>query len=280
MDYTKQNRKEFRVKVLKDQLKTCLRQFHDKAQQWINTVKSITENSISAENQRIHPNQIMADLKQINYQRAYLEFKIQAAEKDRKLPLPMDLKQKMLKAELSVDFQKEFPQEYKIFTSQLKQKLSSKPYRPVQKIIKPKNAQKLKIPWRLEITDKIPSKKKPRKPSPAVSTIMRAIQSHERTFKDHRGYYQPPMFTKAKVEKMFSIYIPIKRFTKVKERLNSMAKRKKLGRAKSIKKARKGKLKIDIRQVTEFSFRTTIRRTRYLPRIKIFIYYFPNRTLS
>ena len=46
MDYTKQNRKEFRVKVLKDQLKTCLRQFHDKAQQWINTVKSITENSI------------------------------------------------------------------------------------------------------------------------------------------------------------------------------------------------------------------------------------------
>ena len=24
MDYTKQNRKEFRVKVLKDQLKTCL----------------------------------------------------------------------------------------------------------------------------------------------------------------------------------------------------------------------------------------------------------------
>ena len=278
MNYTKKNRKEFRVQVLKDQLRTCMKQFHDKAQQWIDTVKSISEHSISAENKRIHPNQIMADLKQINYQRAYLEFKIQAAEKDHKLPLPMDLKQKMLKAELSVDFQKEFPQEYKIFTSQLKQKLSSKPYRPVQKIIKPKNAQKLKIPWRLEITDKLPSKKKPKKPSPAVSTIMRAIQSHERSFKDHRGYYQPPMFTKAKVEKMFSIYIPPKRFIRVKERLNSIAKRKKLGRAKSIKKARKGKIKHVI-QVTEFSFRTTIRRTRHLPRIRRKIY-FPNRALS
>ena len=267
MNCTKKNRKEFRVKILKDQLKTCLTQFHEKAQEWLKTVKAITENSISAEIKRIHPNQIMADLKKINYQRAYLEFKIQAAEKDHKLPLPMDLKQKMLKAELSVDFQKEFPQEYQIFTSKLKHKLSSKPYRPVQKA-KPKNSQKLKIPWRLEITEVSP-KKKPRKPSPAVSTIMRAIQSHDRTFKDHRGYYQPPMFTKAKVEKMFSIYIPIKRFTKLKERLNSIAKRKKLGRAKSIKKARKGKkgknLAID---VPNLLFRITIRRTRYLPRLK------------
>ena len=243
MNVNRKNRKEFQLRILRDQLKTCRNQFHETAQKWLKEVKVQTDNNVSAETTAKHPNQLMNELKQINYQRAYIEFKIQMAEKNKKLPLPMELKQKMEKAELSVEFHKEFPTEYSEFTQQLKKKLTSKPYRPVQKVPRSKN--KLNIPWRLTISDQSNmAKKKPyKKLSPSVSTLIRAIHGHGKTFRDHQGYFQPPTFTKARVEKTFSIYIPNPKFQKLKKRLNSMEKRKKLGRAKAIKRWRKGKIK-------------------------------------
>ena len=262
MNVNKKNRKEFRIRILRDQLKTCWNQFHETAQKWLKEVKSQNNNSVSAETSSKHPNQLINDLKQINYQRAYIEFKIQMAEKDKKLPLPMELKQKMEKAELSVEFHKEFPTEYSEFIQQLKQKLTSKPYRPVQKAQKPKPS-KINIPWRLTITDNPDmAKKKPyKKLSPSVSTLIRAIHGHGKLFRDHHGYFQPPMFTKARVEKTFAIYIPNPKFQKLKKRLNSMEKRKKLGRAKAIKRWRKGNTNYkNISIYKTYAFRGTIRR--------------------
>ena len=161
-------------------------------------------------------------------------------KKDKKLPLPMELKQKMEKAELSVNFQNEFPAEYATFTAELKKKLTSKPYRPVQKAAKRKNPD-LNIPWNLTISEKETEKKR-KKLSPTIPTLIRAVHGHGNTFKDHNGYYQPPLFTKAKVEKTFAIYLPIQKFQQLKKRLNSQQKRKKLGRAKSIKQNRKGNM--------------------------------------
>lgn len=122
-------------------------------------------------------------------------------------------------------------------------KLKKKPYRPVMKMVKPKN-EKMDLSCKINLDDRKPSPKKQKKPSPSVNTIMRAINGHVKTFRDHNGYFQPPTFTKAKVEKTFSIYIPMKTFHKLKERLNSIEKRKKLGRAKFFKKLRKGKKRI------------------------------------
>ena len=243
MNDNRKNRKEFRIRILRDQLKTCLNQFHETAQKWLKEAKDQNNNNVSAETSSKHPNQLMNELKQINYQRAYIEFKIQMVEKDKKLPLPMELKQKMEKAELSVEFHKEFPTEYSGFTQQLKKKLTSNPYRPVQKVQKSKST-KLNIPWTMTISEQSDmGKKKPyKKLSPSVSTLIRAIHGHGKSFRDHHGFFQPPMFTKARVERTFAIYIPNPKFQKLKKRLNSMEKRKKLGRAKAIKRWRKGKI--------------------------------------
>ena len=240
MSFNMQKCKDFEIKILKDQLENCWNEFHHVAQKWLEGVKMITENKVSAETIKIHPNQIMVDLKKINYQRTYIEFKIQSLVKDKKLPIPADLKRRMKKAELSVDFQQEFPIEYEQFTTQLKRKLKTKPYRPVMKMTSSKKKTDLDIPWTLEIDDKRKSPKKLKKPSPSVNTIIRAINGHTKTFRDHNGYFQPPTFTKAKVEKTFAIYMPMKKFNKLKERLNSIEKRRKLGRAKFFKKMRKG----------------------------------------
>ena len=72
MNHNKKVRKEFQLKILNDQLKTCWKQFLEKAQKWLCEVKDIAEKRVSAETKSIHPNQIMNDLKKINYQRAYL----------------------------------------------------------------------------------------------------------------------------------------------------------------------------------------------------------------
>ena len=158
MAFNGKQRKDFQLKIFQDQLERCWNDFHEMAQKWLKGAKQLEEQDVSAETIKIHPNQIMVELKKINYQRTYLEFKIKAIKKGRKLPLPTELHQKMLKAELSVHFQKEFPSEYNRFMKELKNKLATKPYRPVQKYTRPKPSQNIHIPWKLTLDDK-PAKK-------------------------------------------------------------------------------------------------------------------------
>ena len=120
MTFDMKRQQEFQVKILRDQLSTCWTQFHETAQKWLQSVKAAAENSVSAETSKIHPNQTMAELKKINYQRAYIEFKIQTILKNKKLPVPAELMRRMKKAELSVEFQQEFPIEFAEFTKQLR----------------------------------------------------------------------------------------------------------------------------------------------------------------
>ena len=238
MVFSKKQRKEFQLKIFQDQLERCWNDFHEMAQRWLKGAKLLAEQNVSAETIKTHPNQIMTELKKINYQRTYLEFKIKTIKKDRKLPLPTELHQKMLKAELSVHFQREFPSEYNQFTAELKNKLATKPYRPVQKYTKSKPNQNINIPWKLTLDDK--PIKKLKKLTPSVSTMLRAIHGHGKSFRNHEGYFQPPTFTKARVEKTFNVYLPHSNFQNLKKRLNSIEQRKKLGGAKKIKKWRKG----------------------------------------
>ena len=120
MTFDMKKQKEFQIQILRDQLKTCWTTFHETAQKWLEGTKAISENRISAENKTIHPNQIMADLKKINYQRTYIEFKIQTIMKNKQLPVPAELMRRMKRAELSVEFQQEFPLEFETFTKQLR----------------------------------------------------------------------------------------------------------------------------------------------------------------
>ena len=233
-------RREFQLQIFKSQLKNCWQQFHQKANEWLQITKNQMEPKVSAETQKSHPNQIMTELKQINYQRAYIDYKIKSMKKDKKLPTPVKLQQKLEKLELSINFQQEFPKEFQQFTQELKNKLSSKPYRPVQKVIKPTTNQELGFQWDLNLSTENATKSKHKKPTPSISTLLRAIHGHGKTFKNHNGYYQPPMFTKAKVERIFSIYIPMPKFTQLKDRLNSIEQRKKRGRAKHYKIKRQG----------------------------------------
>ena len=247
MNVNRKTRREFQLNVFRNQLRTCWHQFHQKATEWLKQAKSKTENKVSAET-KTHPNQIMMELKQINYQRAYLEYKIKKAKKDKKLPEPVKLQQKLEKLELTITFQQEFPAEYRQFIHQLKTKLSSKPYRPVQKIMKGNKESELPLSFNITLNDQSTSRCRHKKPTPSVSTLLRAIHGHGKIFKDQNGYYQPPTFTKAKVERIFSIYIPLPKFQQLKQRLNSIEQRKKRGRAKSHKSSRKGKIHQIIRQ--------------------------------
>ena len=121
MAFDMNKQREFQVQILRDQLKNCWMQFHETAQKWLEGTKHASENrKVSAETKKIHPNQIMADLKKINYQRAYIEFKIETILKNRKLPGPADLMKRMKRTELSVEFQQEFPSEFADFTKQLR----------------------------------------------------------------------------------------------------------------------------------------------------------------
>ena len=185
---------------------------------------------------KMHPNQLMAELKRINYQRAYIEFKIEAMEKGNTLPKPIVLRRKMKKAELAVQFQEDFPKEYQHFTQQLKQSMTNKPYRPVNKS---KQSAEIDLNMNLDLQTPKVQQKSRKTPSPSITTLIRAIQGHGRVFKDHKGFYQPPLFTKAKVERTFAIYISPQKFTNLKQRLNSNQKRNKLGRAKMFKNERK-----------------------------------------
>ena len=239
MNVNIKTRREFQLKILRDQLKTCWQQFHQKATEWLKQAKMHTENTVSAETPK-HPNQIMMELKQINYQRAYLEYKIKSVRKDKKLPTPVKLQQKLEKLELSITFQQEFPTEYHKFTQELTRKLQTKPYRPVHKIMKSKSSQDLDISLDINLNGDKSHNNKNKKPTPSVSTLLRAIHGHGRTFKNQNGYYQPPTFTKAKVEKIFAIYIPTPKFQQLKNRLNSIEQRKKRGRAKNQKIHRQG----------------------------------------
>ena len=243
MPFDKVQRRAFQLQILRDQLKSCCEQFHDATAKWINAVQTTAKNKISAEIitppslNKTHPNQLMADLKRINYQRAFIEFKIEAMEKGNKLPKPIVLRKKLKKAELAVQFQEDFPTEFHQFTQQLKDSLTSKPYRPVNKSIK---SAEVDLNMNLDLQTPKSHHKTRKTPSPSITTIIRAIQQHGRAFKDHNGYYQSPWFTKAKVERTFAIYISPQKFTHLKQRLNSIQKHNKLGRAKTIKSYRKG----------------------------------------
>lgn len=182
MNFNKNDRKKFQIKILQDQLKSCWTQFHSKAQEWLEQVKMVADKKVPA-GTGTHPNQIMADLKKINYQRTYLEYKIYATQKNRKLPVPAELLRKMQKAELSVNFQQEFPSEYQQFTKELKKKLMSKPYRPIEKV---KPTKEVDIPWKIQLQNENHSpkmKKSAKKPSPSVTTIIRAIHGHGKSFR-------------------------------------------------------------------------------------------------
>ena len=244
MPFDKAQKRAFQLKILRDQLKSCCQQFHDATTQWIQAVQNVAKNKVSAETitspslNKLHPNQLMADLKRINYQRAYIEFKIEAMEKGNTLPKPINLRRKMKKAELAVQFQADFPTEFNRFTQQLKESLTNKPYRPV---IKTNKTAEVDINMNLDLQTPKTASKSRKTPSPSIATLIRAIQGHGRAFKDHNGFYQPPWFTKPKVERTFAIYISPQKFTQLKQRLNSIQKHNKLGRAKMIKRDRNGK---------------------------------------
>ena len=120
----KTRQKEFRKNILKTQLLSIGDKFRKSAKQWLDETKNIMLD-VSAETKQ-HPNRLLAELRKINYERAYIMFKIDAVDKNQQLPMPLKLRQKMKKTEMEVQFQQEFPDEYQIFTSELKEKLRQK----------------------------------------------------------------------------------------------------------------------------------------------------------
>ena len=237
MNVDSNERDNFRTAVLNTQLQTVAEKFQKMAEQWLNTIA----NTVSAETKagKIHPNQIMAKMKRLNYERAYIEYKIQAIKDNKKLPTPVIVRRKIRKAQLTVKFQEEFPEQYQQFTQELYSKLQKQPFRPEQKPQKSKSTTDLRCDIDLGSPEKKSHRAKKRKtPAPNVNTIMNAIHGHgAKQFQDENGYYNAPMFTKAKIEKILNIYIPNSKFQHLKTKMNEKQHRR---RSKSKRQSGKG----------------------------------------
>ena len=241
MNRDKTRQKEFRKNILKTQLLSIGAKFKQSAMQWLDETKNIMLD-VSAETKQ-HPNRLLAELRKINYERAYIMFKIDAVDKNKQLPLPLKLRQRMKKTEMEVQFQQEFPSEYQEFTSELKWKLQQKLHYPTMAApMKKVNEVDEDLNWNIDLgapITKVESQSslrihKPRKiPSPCVNNIMKMLQDHgTQQLRDPRGYFLAPAFTKAKVEKLLGIWMTHTKFNHLKTKMNEKQKRKKLGQAK------------------------------------------------
>lgn len=237
----KTRQKEFRKNILKTQLLSIGDKFRKSAKQWLDETKNIMLD-VSAETKQ-HPNRLLAELRKINYERAYIMFKIDAVDKNQQLPMPLKLRQKMKKTEMEVQFQQEFPDEYQIFTGELKEKLRQKLHYPTMTSpLKRVNEVDENLNWNIDLGAPIVKNKpivavRPNKPrkihSPCVNNIMKMLQIHgTQNLLDPRGYFLAPAFTKAKVEKLLGIWMTQTKFNHLKSKMNEKQKRKKLGQAK------------------------------------------------
>lgn len=247
MNRDKTRQKEFRKNILKTQLFSIGDKFRKAAKQWLDETKNIMLDA-SAETKQ-HPNRLLAELRKINYERAYIMFKIDAVDKNLQLPLPLKLRQKMKKTEMEVQFQQEFPNEYQLFTSELKQKLRKKLHYPTMTAPR-KNLNEVNenLNWNIDLGAPIINNSnltvRPNKTrkihSPCVNNIVQMLQNHgTQNLKDPRGYFLAPAFTKAKIEKLLGIWMTQTKFNHLKSKMNEKQKRKKLGQAKRDHQRRK-----------------------------------------
>ena len=244
MSFDKQKRKEFRIRILRNELLSIGEQFHSTAVKWLKeTKRHYVEDS--AELKR-HPNSILSDLKRINHERAYILYKIESLAKDKSLPAPIKLRKKLRKMEMEIQFQGEFPEEYQQFTEKLKHCLKTSPYSPGKKV---KKSNDISLQCNIDLgepTESMVQMTKSKKKSPSVNTMMALIRGHGvNAFKDAMGYFNPPTFTKAKLERMFGIWIPYQRFNQLKSKMNAKQKRQKHGNAKraaAVRRERQQKL--------------------------------------
>ena len=249
MAFDKKLRTQFRLRILNDQYKKILNEFQQAANQWLDLAKQHCKKpEIGFAKPEKHPNHVMAELKRLNYERAYIEFKIQALERNIQIPVPEELHRRMRKAELAVKFQEEFPKEFKNFQVELKKKLGKQPYRPKNVAKKQTSDLSLDLPISLQSndsTDRVPETPcMARRKEPALTTIIRSLHAHGvRRLTNKHGYFQPPTFTKEKVEQILGINISKNKFQQVKSRMNYHQKRRKLGKAKRSYNSRKGKTK-------------------------------------
>lgn len=244
MLFNKQNRKEFRQRVLRSELLSIGKRFHDTAMKWLEETKKLYVHD-SAE-LKTHPNCILTELKRINHERAYIMFKLDSLAKDRTLPKPKNLRKKLRKLELEIQFQEEFPNEYLQFTEKLKEDIKSKPYSPVKKFIK--SPGQMPLEWDLNLDDSsTQNRMKNRKPrkvsSPCVNTLMQMIHGHgSKSFQNAAGYFKPPAFTKSKLAKTFGIWISQQKFQKLQTKMNNRQQKRKHGHAKKLAENRRERL--------------------------------------
>ena len=210
MSFDKKKRKEFRERILRDEMLSIRHQFHTKAMQWLTETRKLYTND-SAEFQ-IHPNRILSDLKRINHERAYIAYKISALAKEQILPPPNKLRQKLRKLEMEIQFQEEFPTEYKQFIEKLKKCIRRKPYTPNMKM-KEKNKNLVNIPnqWNMGLgrSNQIMKKSTTSKTDPIKKNKGRKIfHGHGKTSKKSIGHGKHQRFTKHTLEKMLKGKIP------------------------------------------------------------------------
>lgn len=237
MSFDKTKQKEFQARILQNQLLSIGEKFHETALNWLKETKSLYLHG-SAESK--HPNQLLTELKKLNHERTYIMFKVEALRRDAKLPIPMELRIKLRKAETDIQFQSEFPEEYQEFVSDLKERLRRKPYSPVVKSVKKTRRLNELENWEFNLgaptkNDQLPEKGKSKKkvPSPCINNIMKMIYAHGTSnLRDCNGFFSAPAFTKAKIERLLGIWMTQPKFTYLKKRLNDKQSKRKHGHAK------------------------------------------------
>ena len=222
MLFDKKKRKEFRERILRDEMLSIGHQFHTKAMQWLTETRKLYTNN-SAEFQ-IHPNRILSELKRINHERAYIAYKISALAKGQSLPPPNQLRQKLRKLEMEIQFQDEFPEEYKQFMKKLKKCLRRKPYTPNMRMKrKNKNLEKIPNHWNMGlgkpiqiVKDSNTSKTYPIR----RNKVTKIFHGHRKASKKSIGHGKSHKCTKNMLEKMLKGKIPNALFHQLKKMRN------------------------------------------------------------
>ena len=219
MSGDKLKRKKLQERTLRNEMLSIGSKFHTKAMQWLNETRELyTEDSAELQN---HPNSILSELKCINHERTYIAYKITALAKDKMLSPTQKLRRKLRKLEMEVKFQEEFPDEYKKFMKNMKQRLHQKPYSLNQRRKNTngnlKNTPRHKMGRREP--NYLPKGQKPSKNAQKSDNNMKIIHGHETSLQNSNECDKHPEFTKENLEKILNIAISNEQFNKLKTKL-------------------------------------------------------------
>ena len=206
---------ECSIVILQTQIQTIGAKFQQKAEQWLATIQNLQNFSAEKKKVKIHHNKIMKDLKQLNYERSFIESKLRLSQTRKVWPNSIEINRKKQLATIDKEYQKEFPEQHRQFTQRLNQKLQQKRCKlTTNEGHKPST----NFNWNISLVNT--TKKRPnRKPVKKISNKnTKIVHSHGPKYNPNKkGHKSQQPYSKAKIEKLLKMQISVNTFKQIRK---------------------------------------------------------------